>query len=177
MSPSADVSDTRTWNAILFLFYKILQIVYKLTSPASCFLPFNSICTYSKARRYTISNFSCKAQPLSQHKQAQHHNHKTSCQRLSTVQGLAPEKLIKLAFKFLPFRTLQAVFATLHPAQHRILMQQQRRGVSLHHLANTLYYHQGATLSRMSRWNEMMKLQMQLNSSNENNLMNERKSA
>ncbi|KAH6858966.1 hypothetical protein BKA58DRAFT_449324 [Alternaria rosae] len=84
-----------------------------------------------------------------------------SCQRLSTVQGLAPEKLIKLAFKFLPFRTLQVVFATLHPTQHRILMQQQRRGVSLHHLANTLYYHQGATLSRLSRWNEMSKLQMQ----------------
>ncbi|KAI4664651.1 uncharacterized protein J4E79_002949 [Alternaria viburni] len=84
-----------------------------------------------------------------------------SCQRLSTVHGLAPEKLIKLAFKFLPYRTLQAVFATLHPAQHRILMQQRRRGVSLHHLADTLYYHQGATLSRLSRWNEMTKLQMQ----------------
>ncbi|KAI4917810.1 hypothetical protein J4E85_009902 [Alternaria conjuncta] len=84
-----------------------------------------------------------------------------SCQRLSTVHGLAPEKLIKLAFKFLPYRTLQAVFATLHPAQHRILMQQRRRGVSLHHLADTLYYHQGATLSRLSRWNEMTVLQMQ----------------
>ncbi|KAI4943505.1 hypothetical protein J4E91_009415 [Alternaria rosae] len=84
-----------------------------------------------------------------------------SCQRLSILQGLAPEKLIKLAFKFLPFRTLQAVFATLHPAQHRILMQQQHRGVNLYHLADTLYYHQGATLSRLSRWNEMTKLQMQ----------------
>jgi hypothetical protein len=40
-------------------------------------------------------------------------------------------------------------------------MQQRRRSITLHRLADTLYYHQGATLSHLSRWNEMTKLQMQ----------------
>jgi hypothetical protein len=82
-------------------------------------------------------------------------NPNMACSQLSTVRGLAPEKLIKLAFEFLSPSTLQAVFATLHPTKDHILEQHQRGRVSLHRLADTLYYHRGAMLSRLSRWNEM----------------------
>ncbi|CAN9142928.1 unnamed protein product [Alternaria alternata] len=84
-----------------------------------------------------------------------------SCQLLKLARAQSPEKLIKMAFEVLPERTLQAVFGTLHPKQHRILEQQRRRKVSLHCLADTLYHHQGAQLSRLGRWNDMTILQMQ----------------
>jgi hypothetical protein len=84
-----------------------------------------------------------------------------SCQLLKLARAQSPEKLIKMAFETLPERTLQAVFGTLHPKQHLILKQQHRRKVSMHCLADTLYYHQGAQLSRLGRWNDMTILQMQ----------------
>ncbi|KAG9192841.1 hypothetical protein G6011_11575 [Alternaria panax] len=83
------------------------------------------------------------------------------CQQLKLARAQSPKKLIKMAFQTLPLRDLQAVFGTKYPRRGRILLEQRRRKMSLHRLAETLYYHRGAQLSRRARWNDMTILQMQ----------------